>query len=385
MSYTCRGAMLRLRSMLFLEHKLGHARELDHGRESGKSRPQSNEVPGGVSCSAAAMVGSSISSAPWLELGLHELDPHKRHLELGVWQEDRLRVRAHAQPPLSCSAGVIAWWGVELGHGRCPAWRWKLGPRSLRSSASMHPSSAVRRSASPCLVLSHAYLLIHGLGEKERLGVWPKLGEGAESELPSGARKGASRTYGLSSTSTKGSSFLYLLKATSPELEVCEEPSIKLDLEVTLCPYPRGYSCEPRVTIHPSLLEMTPLRIPSLAPDSHEYTCQGSKESSFSSDESCPPCELGEGDALHVSGRGGAPPPYPLAARLEGCSARKLRIKLKSRSLGESSQSRPETTTLCVVDAANTPGPLPCGEGIVSLEPPNDESPLKSSMRPAGC
>ncbi|GAB2272959.1 hypothetical protein Dimus_007774 [Dionaea muscipula] len=151
----------------------------------------------------------------------------------------------------------------------------------------------------------------------------------------------------------------------------------------------------------PSLLEMTPLRIPSPAPDSPDYTCQGSEESSFSSDESCPPCELGEGDALHVSGRGvipyaleegvtscgskGAPLPYPSATRLEGRSPRKLRIKLKPRSLGEPSQSRPETTTLCVVDAVSTPGPLPGGEDIVPLEPSNDESPLKSSMRPAGC
>ncbi|GAB2298040.1 hypothetical protein Dimus_032118 [Dionaea muscipula] len=91
--------------------------------------------------------------------------------------------------------------------------------------------------------------------------------------------------------------------------------------------------------------------------------------------ESCPPCELGEGDALRVSGKGvipcaseegatsrglmGVPPSYPLAARPEGRSPKKLRIKLKSRSLGESSQSRPENTTLCVVDAASTLGPRP--------------------------
>ncbi|GAB2273325.1 hypothetical protein Dimus_008124 [Dionaea muscipula] len=116
---------------------------------------------------------------------------------------------------------------------------------------------------------------------------------------------------------------------------------------------PRELSWEPHVTIHPSLLEMTPLRIPSPAPDSPEYSCQGSGESSFSSDEGCPSRELGGGDALHVSSRGvipcileegvtshglrGAPPPFPLAARPEGRSPRKLRIKLKSRSLGESS------------------------------------------------
>ncbi|GAB2299134.1 hypothetical protein Dimus_033206 [Dionaea muscipula] len=52
---------------------------------------------------------------------------------------------------------------------------------------------------------------------------------------------------------------------------------------------------------------MTPLRIPSPAPDSPEYTCQGSRESSFSGDEGCPPCELGGGDALHVSARGVIP------------------------------------------------------------------------------
>ncbi|GAB2273329.1 hypothetical protein Dimus_008128 [Dionaea muscipula] len=111
---------------------------------------------------------------------------------------------------------------------------------------------------------------------------------------------------------------------------------------------PRELSWEPHVTIHPSLLEMTPLRIPSPAPDSPEYSCQGSGESSFSSDEGCPSRELGGGDALHVSSRGvipcileegvtshglrGAPPPFPLAARPEGRSPRKLRIKLKSRA-----------------------------------------------------
>ncbi|GAB2268539.1 hypothetical protein Dimus_003494 [Dionaea muscipula] len=137
---------------------------------------------------------------------------------------------------------------------------------------------------------------------------------------------------------------------------------------------------------------MTPLRIPSPAPDSPEYTCQGSRESSFSGDEGCPPCELGGGDVLHVSSRGvipgtleegvtshglgGAPPPYPLAARPEDRSPKKLRIKLKS--------SRPETTTLCAVDAAGTLGPLP-GRGEVALsELSNNESPLKSFMRPAG-
>ncbi|GAB2276010.1 hypothetical protein Dimus_010752 [Dionaea muscipula] len=107
----------------------------------------------------------------------------------------------------------------------------------------------------------------------------------------------------------------------------------------------REWSWEPWVPIHPSLLEMTPLRIPSPAPDSPEYSCRGSEESSFSGDESCPPRKLGEGDALCVSGRGanpyaseegatsrglvGVPPSYPLAARLEGRSPKKLRIKLK--------------------------------------------------------
>ncbi|GAB2286103.1 hypothetical protein Dimus_020527 [Dionaea muscipula] len=89
-----------------------------------------------------------------------------------------------------------------------------------------------------------------------------------------------------------------------------------------------------------------------------------------------------EGVTSH--GLGGAPPPYLLAARLEGRSPRKLRIKLKLRSLGESSQSRHETTTLCVVDAVSALGPLPSEGDIVPLEPSNDESPLKSSMRPAG-
>ncbi|GAB2289980.1 hypothetical protein Dimus_024277 [Dionaea muscipula] len=163
----------------------------------------------------------------------------------------------------------------------------------------------------------------------------------------------------------------------------------------------REWSWEPCVPIHPSLLEMTPLRIPSPAPDSPEYSCQGFEESSFSGDESCPAHESGEDNALCVSGRGvnpyaseegatsrglvGVPPSYPLAARLEGRSPKKLRIKLKSRSLGESSQSRPETTALCVVDAADTPRPLPSRGEVVPSEPSNNESPLKSSMRPAGC
>ncbi|GAB2278146.1 hypothetical protein Dimus_012842 [Dionaea muscipula] len=163
----------------------------------------------------------------------------------------------------------------------------------------------------------------------------------------------------------------------------------------------REWSWEPRVPIHPSLLEMTPLRIPSPAPDSPEYSCQDSEESSFSGNESCPPRELGESDALCVSGRRvnpyaleegatsrglvGVPPSYPLAARLEGRSPKKLRIKLKSRSLGESSWSRPETTTLCVVDVADTLGPLSGRGEVVPSELSNNESPLKSSMRPAGC
>ncbi|GAB2294220.1 hypothetical protein Dimus_028438 [Dionaea muscipula] len=146
---------------------------------------------------------------------------------------------------------------------------------------------------------------------------------------------------------------------------------------------------------------MTPLRIPSPTPNSPEYSCQGSEESSFSGDESCPAREFGEDNALCVSGRGvnpyaseegatsrglvGVPPSYPLAARLEGRSPKKLRIKLKSRSLGESSQSRPETTALCVVDVVDTPGPLPSRGEVVPSEPSNNESPLKSSMRPAGC
>ncbi|GAB2292177.1 hypothetical protein Dimus_026428 [Dionaea muscipula] len=161
----------------------------------------------------------------------------------------------------------------------------------------------------------------------------------------------------------------------------------------------REWSWEPRVLIHPSLLEMTPLRIPSPAPDSPENSCQGSEEFFFSGDESCPPCGLGEGDALCVLGRGvnpyaseegatsrglvGVPPSYPLAARLEGRSPEKLRIKLKSRSLGESSQSHPETTTLCVVDATDTLGPLPGRGEVVPSEPSNNKSPLKPSMRPA--
>ncbi|GAB2286153.1 hypothetical protein Dimus_020578 [Dionaea muscipula] len=62
----------------------------------------------------------------------------------------------------------------------------------------------------------------------------------------------------------------------------------------------------------------------------------------------------------------------------------KVRIKLKPRSLGEPSQSHPETTTLCVVDATSNPGALPGGGDIVPLELSNDESPLKSSMRLAG-
>ncbi|GAB2271100.1 hypothetical protein Dimus_005948 [Dionaea muscipula] len=66
----------------------------------------------------------------------------------------------------------------------------------------------------------------------------------------------------------------------------------------------REWSWDPRVPIYQSLLEITPLRIPSPAPDSPEYSCQGSEESSFSGDESYLPRELGEGDSLCMSGRG---------------------------------------------------------------------------------
>ncbi|GAB2292402.1 hypothetical protein Dimus_026643, partial [Dionaea muscipula] len=145
---------------------------------------------------------------------------------------------------------------------------------------------------------------------------------------------------------------------------------------------------------------MTPLRIPSPAPDSPEYSSRGSEESSFSGDESCPAREFGEDNALRVSGKGvdpytseegatsrglvGVPPSYPLEARLEGRSPKKLKIKLKSRSLGESSQNHPETTALYVVDATDTLGPLPSRGEVVPSEPSNNERPLKSSMRPAG-
>ncbi|GAB2278661.1 hypothetical protein Dimus_013337 [Dionaea muscipula] len=61
------------------------------------------------------------------------------------------------------------------------------------------------------------------------------------------------------------------------------------------------WTWEPRVPIHPSHLEMTPLRIPSPAPDSPEYSSQGSEESSFSGDESCPAREFGEDNALCVA------------------------------------------------------------------------------------
>ncbi|GAB2283413.1 hypothetical protein Dimus_017928 [Dionaea muscipula] len=61
------------------------------------------------------------------------------------------------------------------------------------------------------------------------------------------------------------------------------------------------WSWEPRVPIHPSLLEKSPLRMPSPAPDSPEYSCQGSEESSFSGDKSCPAREFAEDNALCVS------------------------------------------------------------------------------------
>ncbi|GAB2296525.1 hypothetical protein Dimus_030637, partial [Dionaea muscipula] len=48
-------------------------------------------------------------------------------------------------------------------------------------------------------VLSHAHLLLYGHSGKERVGVWLKFVEGAESKLLSGAREGAGQTYGLSS------------------------------------------------------------------------------------------------------------------------------------------------------------------------------------------
>ncbi|GAB2290176.1 hypothetical protein Dimus_024458 [Dionaea muscipula] len=110
-----------------------------------------------------------------------------------------------------------------------------------------------------------------------------------------------------------------------------------------------------------------------------------------SGDESCPPCELGEGNSLHVSdgevtpyalkegvasrGLGGVPPSYPLATRKSHPSG-KLRIKLKSRSLGESSHSRPQTNMLSVLDIASVPELFPRGEDVVPLASSNDKSPL---------
>ncbi|GAB2272805.1 hypothetical protein Dimus_007625 [Dionaea muscipula] len=78
-----------------------------------------------------------------------------------------------------------------------------------------------------------------------------------------------------------------------------------LGLQGVMSSSPREWSWEPRVTIHPSLLEMTPLRIPSPTPNSPEYSRQSSEGSSFSGDKSCPPCGLGEGDVLGVSVGGG--------------------------------------------------------------------------------
>ncbi|GAB2268260.1 hypothetical protein Dimus_003236 [Dionaea muscipula] len=255
--------------------------------------------------------------------------------EIGIFStygiSPRTAIHGYARPlvgrwelVLGCCAQPMS----MLGHGRYPAWRWILGRRPE-------------------------------LGE-----LWGIFGHEIGA-APISAMAGARRPKGVMSS-----------------------PS-------------REWSWEPRVPIHPSLLEMTPLRIPSPAPDSPEYSSQGSEESSFSGDESCPAREFGEDNALCVSGRGvnpytseegvtsrglvGVPPSYPLAARLEGRSPKKLKIKLKSRSLGESSQSRPETTALCVVDVADTPGPLPSRGEVVPSEPSNNESPLKSSMRLAGC
>ncbi|GAB2288813.1 hypothetical protein Dimus_023124 [Dionaea muscipula] len=102
---------------------------------------------------------------------------------------------------------------------------------------------------------------------------------------------------------------LLLVKLREEEEFSCAHRGDRLGSGSVMSSPSREWSWEPRVPIHPSLLEMTPLRIPSPAPDSLEYSCQGSEESSFSV---------------------GVPPSYPLVARLEGRSPKKLRIKLKS-------------------------------------------------------
>ncbi|GAB2286581.1 hypothetical protein Dimus_020978 [Dionaea muscipula] len=112
-------------------------------------------------------------------------------------------------------------------------------------------------------------------------------------------------------------------------------------------------SCCARPCIH-----MTPLRILSPAPDSPEYSSRGSEEASSSSDESCPPCELGEGNILRISDGGIAP---------------------------YDSESPHEILDPCTVDGVVVPETLSRGEDVTPLALSSDESPLQSSMRPSGC
>ncbi|GAB2272782.1 hypothetical protein Dimus_007601 [Dionaea muscipula] len=231
-----------------------------------------------------------------------------------------------------------------LGHRRYLAWRWMLGRRPELGESAMHGFGYTRSSTLELLIifllmLGHVSSAMHGArppGELDQ--AWAAAA--AFCLVPEHSYRVSSGMRSVPSLSRR-----WPEHGGVRELEVCGEPSLKLNFGGDLISLPPW---EPRVPIHPSLLEMTPLRISSPAPDSPEYSSQGSEESSFSGDESCPAREFGEDNALCVS-----------AASLEGRSPKKLRIKLKSRSLGESSQSRPETTALCVVDAADTPGPLP--------------------------
>ncbi|GAB2290241.1 hypothetical protein Dimus_024522 [Dionaea muscipula] len=103
---------------------------------------------------------------------------------------------------------------------------------------------------------------------------------------------------------------------------------------------------------------MTPLRIPSPASDSPDYSIRGSEEASSFGDESCPPCELGKGNILHVSD-GGIAPYDP--------------------------ESRHEILDPCTIDGAVVPETLSRGEDVTPLALSSDESPVRSSMHPAGC
>ncbi|GAB2290205.1 hypothetical protein Dimus_024487 [Dionaea muscipula] len=181
---------------------------------------------------------------------------------------------------------------------------------------------------------------------------------------------------------------LYFFTLSKPFLQVFdvfESLPSSFDSEVTLSPYPRGYSREVRyfpesvkfLRCHvfsisrvvtgasgshsPITFGDDTSRIPSPAPHSLEYSCQGSEESSLS--------------AMRVA-------PRELLARVTLYVCRKGVNPYASK---RGYFSRPETTTLCVVDAVDTLGPLHGRGEVMPSEPSNNESTLKVFHAPRRC